>query len=230
MAPDPNAFKGSYTSLAQDCRHVIHHSVPSELEHKLSRPADTYGTPPDREAEYPLVDFVCISVNTFLCPICERAMRDDRLEAELAYQFICDDGNDDGIQGSFEDRKAAAQYQRAATIRVVNFDDRMADRTNTISQAEAVANREKKWKAGRRVTFAVEEGMGPGEELEKKEKKPPIILGPPADSAISLPMRAKEHSGRLTGRESFFFPYLSITCGKKKRTDGRREVRIFGEK
>jgi hypothetical protein len=120
-------------------------------------------------------------------------MRDDRLEAELAYQFIYDDGNDDGTEESFEDRKAAAQYHRAATIRVVNFDDRMADRTNTILQAEAVAARQKKWEAGRRVTFAVEEGMGPGEEQKRKEKKSPIILGPPSDSAISLPMRAKEH-------------------------------------
>jgi len=59
----------------------------------------------------------------------------------------------------------------------------------------AVAARQKKWEAGRRVTFAVEEGMGPGEEEEEKEKKEtkaPIILGPPSDSAISLPMRAKE--------------------------------------
>ena len=194
MAPDPHGFNGSYTSLARDCRHVIHHSTPSELELKLSRPADTYGTPADWEDEYPPVDFVCISANTFLCPTCEQAMRDDRLEAELAYQFIYDDGNDDGTEESFEDRKAAAQYHRAATIRVVNFEDRMADRTNTISQAEAVAARQKKWEAGRRVTFAVEEGMGPGEGECTKEKKSPIILGPPSDSAISLPMRAKEHS------------------------------------
>jgi hypothetical protein len=194
MAPDPNGFNGSYTSLTQDCRHVIHHSIPSELELKLSRPADTYGTSPDCEDEYPPVDFVCISANTFLCPKCEQDMRDDRLEAELAYQFIYDDGNDDGTEESFEDRKAAAQYHRAATMRVVNFEDRMADRTNTTTQAEAVAARQKKWEAGRRVTFAVEEGMGPGDEVERKNKKSPIILGPPADSAISLPVRAKEHS------------------------------------
>ena len=75
---------------------------------------------------------------------------------------------------------------------MVNFDDRMADRTNTISQAEAVAARVKKWEAGKRVTFAVEEGMGPGEkEKRKKKKKAPIILGPPSDSAISLPVRTK---------------------------------------
>ena len=194
MAPDPLGFNGSYTSLARDCRHVIHHSTSSELELKLSRPADTYGTPPDWEDEYHPFDFVCISADTFLCPTCEQAMRDERLEAELAYLFIYDDGNDDGSEESFEDRKAAAQYHRAATMRVVNFHDRMADRTNTISQAEAVAARQKKWEAGRRVTFAVEEGMGPGEEEDVKGKKSPIILGPPSDSAISLPVHAKEHS------------------------------------
>jgi hypothetical protein len=194
MAPDPNGFNGSYASLAQDCRHVIHHSIPSELELKLGRPADTYGMPTDWEDEYPPADFVCISANTFLCPTCEQTMRDERLEAELAYHFIYNDGNDDGTEESFEDRKAAAQYHRAATIRVVNFDDRMADCTNTILQAEAVAAREKKWEAGRRVKFDVEEGIGPGEEEERKEKESPIILGPPADSATSLPMRAKEHS------------------------------------
>jgi len=193
MAPDPHGYNGGYTSLARDCRHVIHHSTPSELELKLSRPADIYGTPPDWEDEYPPVDLVCISANTFLCPTCEQAMRDERIEAELAYQFIYGDGNDDGSQESFDDRKVAAQYHRVATLRVVNFDDRMADRTNTISQAAAVAARQKKWEAGRRVTFAVAEGMGPGEE-EEREKKEPIILGPPSDSAISLPMHAKEHS------------------------------------
>lgn len=195
MAPDPNGFNGSYTSVAKDCGHVIHYSTPSELELKLSRPADTYGTPPDWEDEYPPVDFVAVSANTFLCPTCEQAMRDEREEAMLAYQFICDGGNGDESEEDFDDRKAAAQYYRAATARVVNFDDRMADRTNTISQAEAVAARVKKWEAGKRVTFAVEEGMGPGEKEErKKEKKSPIILGPPSDSAISLPMRVKEDS------------------------------------
>ena len=194
MAPDPNAFNGSYTSLAKDCGHVIHYSTPSELELKLSRPADTYGTSPDWEDEYPPVDFVCVSANTFLCPTCEQAMRDDRLEAELAYAFIYDDGKGYCTAEGFEDCKAAAQYHRAATLRAVNFDDRMADRTNTISQAEAVAARQKKWEAGRRVRFAVEEGMGPGEKEEVKEKKSPIILGPPSDSAISLPVRTKENS------------------------------------
>ena len=195
MAPDPNGFNGSYTSVAKDCGHVIHYSTPSELELKLSRPADTYGTPPDWEDEYPPVEFVAVSANTFLCPTCEQAMRDEREEAMLAYQFIYDGGNGDESEEDFDDRKAAAQYYRAATARVVNFDDRMADRTNTISQAEAVAARVKKWEAGKRVTFAVEEGMGPGEKEErKKKKKAPIILGPPSDSAISLPMRVKEDS------------------------------------
>lgn len=139
MAPDPNAFNGGYTSVAKKCGHVIHYSTPSELELKLSRPAGTYGTPPDWEDEYLPVDFVCVSANTFLCPTCEQAMRDDRIEAELAYQFIYDDGKGGCTAGAFEDCKAAAQYHRAATLRAVNFDDRTANRTNTISQAEAVA-------------------------------------------------------------------------------------------
>ena len=67
------------------------------MELKLSRPSSTYGTPPDWEDEYLPVDFVCVSANTFLCPTCEQAMRDERLEAELAYQFIYDDGNDDDL-------------------------------------------------------------------------------------------------------------------------------------
>jgi hypothetical protein len=195
MTPDPNGFNGSYTSLTKDCHHVIHHSTPSESELKLSRPADTYGTPPDWEDEYPPVDFVCISANTFLCSTCEQAMRDEREEAEVAYQLIWNGGNDDGSEERGNDLDAAAQYHRATTARVVNFDDRMADRTNTISQAEAVAARQKKWEAGRRVTFAVDDDMGPGEEQKgEKKKKSPIVLGPPSDSAISLPMRAKEDS------------------------------------
>ena len=192
MAPDPEGFNGSYTTLAKDCGHVIHYSTPSELELKLSRPADTYGTPPDWEDEYPPVDFVCVSANTFLCSTCEQAMRDERVEAELAYQFVYDDGKGDCTEEGFQDCKVAAQYHRAATLRVVNFDDRMADRTNTISQAAAVAVREKRWEARRKVRFAVDEGMGPGEEEEAKGKKSPITLGTRSDSAISLPVRTKK--------------------------------------
>jgi len=76
----------------------------------------------------------------------------------------------------------------------VNYEDRMADRTTTISQAEAVAARQKKWEAAKKVSFDVEEGMGPGEKAKKrkKEKKAAVVLGPATDSAISLPMRGKE--------------------------------------
>lgn len=198
MAPDHTNFHGSYTSCVKDCGHIIHYSTPSPLELKLSRPADTYGPPQDWEDEYPPVAFECVSANTFLCPTCEQAIYDERERAERIYQTIYDGGKGDCSEegSSGPDRVAAAQYYRAATARVVNFEDRMADRTNTISQAEAVAAREKKWVAAKKVSFAVEEGMGPGEKEKKqrKKKKVALVMGPASDSAISLPLRGKEDS------------------------------------
>lgn len=188
MAPNPNSSSSSYTTLAKDCLHVIQEPVPSPADSKLSRPAYKDGTSLDSEEdEYP------ISTNTLLCPWCEQDIRELRQEAELAYEFLYDSGK--GERNA--DLHEAAGYHRISTMRVVNFDDRMADRTNTVAQVEAVAAREEKWEAGKRVSFAVEEGMGPGEKGKKKmEKKAAIILGPPSDSTYSFPspVRAKEDS------------------------------------
>lgn len=196
MAPESNAFHGSYTSLAKDCRHIIHYSTPSALEVKLSRPADTYSEPPDWKDEYAPQDFVCISANTLLCRTCEQAMRHERQDAAEAYANIYDgeryaDGTTEEIV------KAATRRHRLATAAAANFADRMYDRRNTIAQAQAVAAREQKWEAGRKVRFAVAEGMGSGERRKRpKLKRNAIVLGPPpsrpSDSAISLPVRAKE--------------------------------------
>jgi hypothetical protein len=176
MAPDPNAFHGSYTSRALDCNHVIHHSVPSALEIKLSRPADTYSEPLDWDDEYPPVAFECVSANTLLCNKCEEAMYGDWTE--------------DFLRG--EESQYAAERDRAAAAKIANFEGRMADRTNTISQTQAKAAREQAWEAKKKVSFAIEEGKGSGEEHKKKKAlKSPIILGLPTDSAISLPLRVK---------------------------------------
>jgi len=180
MAPNPNGFSRSYTCLAKDCRHIVRDSVPSQLDSKHSTSSDSEAD------EYP------VSTNIFLCPVCEQDLHDQRQEAECAYELIYDGGKGERN----DDLREAAEYYRAATIRIVNFNDRMADRTNTAAQAEAVAAREKKWEAGKRVSFAVEEGMGSGEK--EKKKKAAIILGPPSDSAYtfsySLPVRAIEDS------------------------------------
>jgi hypothetical protein len=179
MAPDPNAFHGSYTSRALDCNHVIYQSVPSALEIKLSRPADTYSEPLDWEDEYPPVAFECVSANTLLCPKCEEAMRVERAAAARAYALIWADGYGDWVEGYLrgEDRLYAAERYRAAAAKVANFEGRMADRTNTISQTKAKAAREQAWEAKKKASFAVEEGEGAGEELKKqKALKSPIIL------------------------------------------------------
>jgi hypothetical protein len=189
-----NDSDGSFTGLAKDCGHVIHYSVPGALELRLSRTTRTHSEP----ADWDPADFVYVSTNTFLCAECEQAMHDEREHAKWLYQFIYDnckgDINEEGFSGP--NRVAAAQYHRSTTLRVVNFEDRMADRTNTILQAEAVAARQKKWEAAKKVSFAVEEGAGPGEKQKRrrKEKKVPLVQGPASDSAISLPMRGKEHS------------------------------------
>jgi hypothetical protein len=194
MAPDPNAFHGSYTSRALDCNHVIHYSVPSALEIKLSCPADTYSEPLDWEDEYPPVAFECVSANTLLCPKCEEAMRVERAAAARAYALIWADGYGDWTEEFLrgEESQYAAERDRAAAAKVANFEGRMADRTNTISQSEAKVAREQAWEAKKKVSFAVEEGKGAGEGKKKKKAlKSPFILGPPTDSAISLPVRAK---------------------------------------
>jgi hypothetical protein len=194
MEFDSNNSDGSFTGLAKDCGHVIHYSVPGPLELRLSRPTRTHSEP----ADWDPADFVYVSTNTFLCAECEQAMHDEREHAEWLYQFIYDNGkgdiNEEGFSGP--NRVAAAQYHRSTTLRVVNFEDRMADRTNTISQAMAVAARQKKWEAAKKVSFAVEEGVGLGQKQKKrrKEKKVPLVQSPASDSAISLPMRGKEDS------------------------------------
>lgn len=158
MAPDSSAYRGSYTSLAHDCHHVIHYSVPSAQSINLSD-------------EYHPCDFVCVSANTLLCTSCENAMRAERDAAAEAYNLIWACGETDD--------EAAKRYNVAA-IKVANFEGRMADRNVLISQGEALKAREAKWVASRRVKFDVEEGMGAGERVVKKEKKKQaIILGPP---------------------------------------------------
>ena len=157
MAPDPNAYHGSYTSLAMDCKHVIHFSVPSALEIKLSRPANTYSEPLDWDDQYPPIDFVCESANTLLCPSCEAAMRKELRDAEANYKAVWAKGNGDSRnetgERSAEHKDAARRYNRAV-VKVANFEARMADRANTISQAAAKAAKEKQWEAGREVKFA----------------------------------------------------------------------------
>lgn len=157
MAPDPNAYHGSYTSLAMDCKHVIHFSVPSALEIKLSRPASTYSEPLDWDDQYPPIDFVCESANTLLCPSCEAAMRKELRDAEANYKAVWADGNGDSRnetgERSPEHKDAARRYNRAV-VKVANFEDRMANRANTISQAAAKAAKEQMWEAGREVKFA----------------------------------------------------------------------------
>lgn len=157
MSRDPNAFHGSYTSLAMDCKHVIHFSVPSALEIKLSRPADTYSKPLDWDDQYAPIAFVCESANTLLCPSCEAAMRKELRDADANYKYVWADGNGDSRnetgERSAEHKDAARRYNRAAA-KVANFEDRMADRANTISQAAAKAAKEQQWEAAREVKFA----------------------------------------------------------------------------
>jgi hypothetical protein len=169
MGSDSNNFDGSFTGLAKDCGHVIHYSVPGPLELRLSRPTRTHSEP----ADWDPADFVYVSTNTFLCAECEQAMHDEREHAEWLYQFIYDDDKGDIDEEGFSgpNRVAAARYHRSSTLRVVNFEDRMADRTNTISQAEAVAARQKKWEAAKKVSFAVEEGVGPGRSRRGGRRK-----------------------------------------------------------
>lgn len=194
MAPDPLAFQGSYTSRAADCNHVIHFSVPSALEIKLSRPADIYSEPLDWDDEYPPVHFECVSANTLLCPKCEGEMYAERGRAARSYArrlwIASGDLDEDGVRTDSGKCKIAAHRDRVAALRVANFEGRMAGRTNTILQTEAKAARERKWEESRKVVFAVPEGQGAGET--KRVKKTPVILGPPTDSAIDLPVRAKE--------------------------------------
>lgn len=164
------------------------------MEIKLSRPADTYSEPLDWEDEYPPVHFECVSANTLLCPKCVEEMYAERGRAARSYARrlwrATGDLDEDGLRTDTRKCKKAAKRDRVAALRVANFEGRMADRTNTISQTEAKAAREQKWEASKKISFAVEEGQAPGEK--KREKKEPIILGPPTDSAISLPVRAKQ--------------------------------------
>lgn len=186
MAPGLNGFYGSYTTLAMDCKHVIHHSTPSNLEVKLSRPADTYSKPPDWEDRYPPVDFVCISANTFLCPACEEAMRWELREAEEYYNTIWakGDSRDETGVASFALKHGAWRYRKAA-LKLANFEARMAARSNSISQAAAIAELEQKWEAQKKVHFDVEEGQGAGEK-PKQVKKVRIVMAKPRDSAVEL--------------------------------------------
>lgn len=182
MAPDPNAYCGSYTGLAMDCKHVIHYSVPSALSIKLSRPTDTYGPALNWEDEYPPEDFVCVSANTLLCPVCEKTMRAELTAASEACDALWAFG--------FRSKETSKRYVEAA-IKVANFEGRMASRGNSISQDEALKRKEREWEAAKKVRFDVEAGMGAGEKVvKKKKKKRVIILGPP--STLELPLRVKK--------------------------------------
>lgn len=219
MAPDPKAFHGSYTSRAKDCNHVIHFSVPSALEIKLSRPADTYSEPLDWEDEYPPVHFECVSANTLLCPKCQEEMYAERGRAARSYARqlwrATSDIDEDGLRMDSRKCKGAAHRDRVAALRVANFEGRMADRVNTTSQTEAKATREQKWEARRGVTFTVTEDRDPGEK--KRAEKAPILLGPPMDSAISLPVRTKEELCR-SDLTPCCFPFLSVIWTRKRAT------------
>ena len=187
MAPGRNGFYGSFTSLATDCQHVIHYSTPSDLEIKLSRPADTYSEPPDWEDQYPPTDFVCVSADVLLCPACEEDMRNELRNAGADYNIVWADGNGDSRnetgERDIELKEAAWRYNRAAA-KVANFENRMADRDHTISQAAAKLEREQKWEAGRKIKFDVKEGEGAGEKPKKRqEAKVPIVFGKKASKA-----------------------------------------------
>jgi len=177
MAPDPTAYHGSSTTLAMDCKHVIHYSVPSALSIQLSRPADTYGTASDWEDGYEPTEFVCLSANTLLCNDCEEIMRTELRDAAEAYSLIWADRVGSSSPPNEASKAASDRYVQAA-IEVANFEGRMADRENTISQADAKKAKEQKWEAGKKVRFNIEEGEGAGEKPKKeKEKMPAIALG-----------------------------------------------------
>lgn len=177
IAPDPNGCHGSTAYLAMDCNHVVHYSVPSAFTIQLSRPADTYGEPLDWEDEYPPTDFVCLDANTFLCDDCEADMRAELRDATNAYSQIWAGRRASSGDPTPASKIAADRYVQAA-MNVANFEARMADRENTISQTNALIAKEKRWEAGKKVKFAVEEGQGAGEKPKpKKEKLPAIALG-----------------------------------------------------
>lgn len=172
MAPDQNANHGSYTSMAMDCKHAVYHSVPSALSAQLSRPADTYSEPLDWEDEYEPSDFVSISANILLCNDCEEVMRAELRDAAEAYSLIWTDGGNNAGPPTEESKAASDRYVQAS-IKVANFEARMADRENGIAHSQA-----KKANAAKKVKFAVEEGEGAGEKpKQKKEKLPAIALG-----------------------------------------------------
>ena len=177
MTPDPNAYHGSCTTLAADCKHFVHHSVPSALSIQLSRPADTYGDALDWEDEYEPSDFVCVSAEPLLCNDCEEAMRAELREATHAYSLIWADRVDSTEPPTVVSKAASDRYVQA-TINAANFEARMADRENKSTQPDTKKALEQKWEAGKKVKFAVEEGEGAGEKPKpKKERLPAIALG-----------------------------------------------------
>jgi hypothetical protein len=182
MEFDPNGYldsvyQFSYGSMATECKHFVKLDSTPTTQPSLSE--NSHDSDSDWEDVYAPTKSAPVSTNALLCKDCEQALRTELQEARLAYNMLwaCQPQNaaeDDEQLPTItcESRYAPKRFVKA-TIKVANFEGRMADRETTTKAA-----REQKWEAGKKVKFTVEEGQGSGEKpKEKKEKVSAIALG-----------------------------------------------------
>jgi hypothetical protein len=202
MELDPNGYLDSYAALATDCKHFVQYS--SAPTSQLSPPAVTHGEAPDWEDECEPDDFVSVPANTLLCNTCEQAIRTELRDAKQAYDSIWASVADieSGEKLNAAGRAASLRFVKAS-IKVANFEGRMADLENT---KEA---KEQKWEAGKKVKFAVAKGEGAGEKpKEKKNKSRAIPLGwVEVDQPAASPSTKKEDTSYVFSYRPSIFTY-----------------------
>jgi hypothetical protein len=171
-----NAYLNNYTAFAIDCKHYVPASSAPTIQPSLS--ASTLDDDSDWEDAYPPPSSAPAPSTIFLCKNCEQAIRTELNDARVAYTALWACGPDDQAKDdeqvsrvSYATRAASQRYVKAS-IKVANFESRMADRDNNTKA------REQKWLAEKKVRFTVEEGKGAGEKpKQKKEKVSAIALG-----------------------------------------------------
>lgn len=163
---DPNGYLEMYSSkktttppiVAVDCKHFMQ---PSDLAAPIQE-ADWE----DLYEPTALTAFASTPTIPLLCKTCENAIRTELRDAEVSHLKLWANRDDAEAQPPIEARTAVNQRHVRGSIRVANFEGRVADRKADVNKA-----REQKWEARKKVKFAVEEGKGAGEMPKKKKEK-----------------------------------------------------------
>lgn len=138
--------------LASECKHAINQGSPTAIYRNLAGEPDTASEE----------DCASISPTVILCDHCETAMRAELSAAEQNYMwhFACGTKRTDS-----EAYEGALKRARTAELRVAAYDAKMSCLAHHAQAREAKLA---KWQAGKKVTFDVAEGTGPGEKPREK--------------------------------------------------------------